>query len=127
MSAADEILKALKQYMSGATGTGLHTTVQLPVEIVLRVQTLLQRQHSALQSAESLVDALAGHYDKAAYLERTIHAFTRVDTIRSNANTISAATATESEYARASASLAGSSRQIRNSGPGQFRDVSSAR
>lgn len=47
-------------------------STQLPIEIALRIRTLLQRQHSALESADALVDTLSNSYD-------TIQTCVRID------------------------------------------------
>lgn len=72
MSKSNDALKSLELYIGKSEGRGLNVVVQLPLEIALRIQSLIQIQHGALQSADTLIDSLKKNYDKE-------NSFARID------------------------------------------------
>jgi hypothetical protein len=64
MSKNDEVMKLLKHHIKNAQVNAINSTVQLPIELVLRIQSVLKTQNSALKSADTLIDALKNNFDK---------------------------------------------------------------
>jgi len=70
MSKSHDVLKSLELYIGKSEGRGNDVEVRLPLEIALRIQSLIRIQHGAIQSADTLIDALKKNYDKENSLAR---------------------------------------------------------
>lgn len=81
MSKNKKVLETLKLHISKAKGQGHNANVVLPLETALSIQLLLQIQHSALLSADALVETLKANYEQEESLVRIDEDLIRINEI----------------------------------------------